>query len=48
MSGKPKYKVASIIPIDGQPSMPHWYDTIKDVDYPIAMSIIWATGSYDG
>ena len=38
MSGKGKYKVASIIPIDGQPSMPHWYDTIKDVDYPIAMS----------
>ena len=35
---KPRFKVGSIIPIDGQPSIPAWQQTLKDVDYPIAMS----------
>ena len=34
----PKWKIASIIPIDGQPSIPHWADVLREVDYPIAMS----------
>jgi len=34
----PKWKIASIIPVDGQPSIPAWTDILKEVDYPIAMS----------
>tara|TARA_R100001530_G_scaffold136366_2_gene116763 strand:- start:2715 stop:4070 length:1356 start_codon:yes stop_codon:yes gene_type:complete len=37
-SQKDQFKLASIIPMDGQPSVPGWYDIIKHVDYPIAMS----------
>ena len=37
-SQKDQFKLASIIPMDGQPSVPQWYDIIKHVDYPIAMS----------
>tara|TARA_Y100000034_G_scaffold50623_1_gene62366 strand:- start:632 stop:2035 length:1404 start_codon:yes stop_codon:yes gene_type:complete len=34
----PKWKIASIIPIDGQPSIPAWIDILREVDYPVAMS----------
>ena len=37
-ANKDRFKLASIIPIDGQPSKPAWIETIKHVDYPIAMS----------
>ena len=37
-ANKDRFKLASIIPIDGQPSIPAWTETIKHVDYPIAMS----------
>jgi len=35
---KERFKLASIIPIDGQPSIPHWQRTLEFVDYPVAMS----------
>jgi len=38
MAGKQRYKLASIIPIDGQPSIPGWMHTLQHVDYPVAMS----------
>ena len=38
MAGQSLYKLASIIPIDGQPSIPGWMNTLQHVDYPIAMS----------
>ena len=34
----PKWKLGGIIPIDGQPSIPKWIDTLKHVQYPVAMS----------
>ena len=34
----PPWKIASIIPIDGQPSIPNWAEVLKLVDYPIAMA----------
>jgi len=34
----PKWKIASIIPIDGQPSIPAWIEVLRHVDYPVAMS----------
>ena len=34
----PSWKLGSIIPIDGQPSIPKWIDIIKHVHYPVAMS----------
>jgi len=34
----PGWKLGSIIPIDGQPSIPQWIDIIKHVHYPVAMS----------
>ena len=37
-SGKTRFKLASIIPIDGQPSIPAWMNIMKEIDYPIAMS----------
>jgi len=37
-SKRDRFKLASIIPIDGQPSIPHWQNTLQHVDYPIAMS----------
>ena len=37
MKGQP-WKIASIFPVDGQPSVPHWYETLKYIDYPIAMA----------
>ena len=33
-----RFKIGSIIPIDGQPSIPQWQETLKHVDYPVAMS----------
>ena len=38
MTRKDRYKIGSIIPIDGQPSIPNWMNTIEQVDYPVAMS----------
>ena len=38
MSQKPRFKLGSIIPIDGQPSIPGWLRTMEHVDFPIAMS----------
>jgi len=38
MAQKSRFKIGSIIPIDGQPSIPAWQITLKDVDYPVAMS----------
>jgi len=38
MARKPRFKIASIIPIDGQPSIPAWQQTLEEVDYPVAMS----------
>jgi glycosyltransferase involved in cell wall biosynthesis len=38
LAQKPRFKVGSIIPIDGQPSIPAWQMTLKEVDYPVAMS----------
>ena len=38
MASKSRFKLASIIPIDGQPSIPAWQATLEAVDYPIAMS----------
>ena len=35
---KERFKLASIIPIDGQPSVPLWQKTLEFVDYPVAMS----------
>ncbi len=35
---KPRFKLASIIPMDGQPSIPGWLKTMEQVDFPIAMS----------
>jgi len=37
-SKKERFKIGSIIPIDGQPSIPHWQETLQHVDYPVAMS----------
>jgi len=37
-SKKEKFKIGSIIPIDGQPSIPAWQETLQHVDYPVAMS----------
>jgi len=34
----PTWKLGSIIPIDGQPSIPMWKHIIEKVDYPVAMS----------
>ena len=38
MASKPRFKVGSIIPIDGQPSIPAWQKILEGVDYPVAMS----------
>jgi len=38
VSGKPRFKLGSIIPIDGQPSIPGWQGTLQHVDFPVAMS----------
>tara|TARA_Y100000296_G_C5172768_1_gene258223 strand:- start:711 stop:2078 length:1368 start_codon:yes stop_codon:yes gene_type:complete len=38
MAKQERFKLASIIPIDGQPSIPQWQKTLEGVDYPIAMS----------
>jgi len=38
MSQKPRFKLGSIIPIDGQPSIPGWLRTMEHVDFPVAMS----------
>jgi glycosyltransferase involved in cell wall biosynthesis len=35
---KPRFKLGSIIPIDGQPSIPGWKKVLEHVDYPVAMS----------
>jgi glycosyltransferase involved in cell wall biosynthesis len=35
----PGWKLASIFPVDGQPSVQNWYHIIKNIDYPIAMSM---------
>ena len=35
---KERFKIGSIIPIDGQPSIPAWQETLEHVDYPVAMS----------
>jgi glycosyltransferase involved in cell wall biosynthesis len=37
MKGQP-WKLASIFPVDGQPSVPFWEGILKFIDYPIAMS----------
>tara|TARA_R100001509_G_scaffold165363_1_gene146617 strand:+ start:3154 stop:4551 length:1398 start_codon:yes stop_codon:yes gene_type:complete len=37
MKGQP-WKLASIFPVDGQPSIPNWEHTLKYIDYPIAMA----------
>jgi len=34
----PGWKLASIIPFDGLPSIPQWINIIKDIEYPIFMS----------
>ena len=34
----PAWKLGSIIPIDGQPSIPAWIEVLKRVHYPVAMS----------
>jgi len=36
--GKPRFKLGSIIPIDGQPSIPGWKRVLEHIDYPVAMS----------
>ena len=38
MLQRERYKVGSIIPIDGQPSIPNWLFTLKQVNHPVAMS----------
>jgi glycosyltransferase involved in cell wall biosynthesis len=38
MSNKPRFKLGSIIPIDGQPSIPQWQSTLEHVDHPVAMA----------
>jgi len=38
MASKPRFKLGSIIPIDGQPSIPAWQKILEGVDYPVAMS----------
>jgi len=37
-AGKPRFKLGSIIPIDGQPSIPGWKRVLDEIDYPVAMS----------
>ena len=37
-SKKERFKIGSIIPIDGQPSIPQWQETLQHVDYPVSMS----------
>jgi len=37
-ASKEQFKLGAIIPIDGQPSIPHWLKTLEQVDYPVAMS----------
>jgi len=51
MTRKDRYKVGSIIPIDGQPSIPNWLHTLEQVDYPVAMSYYGQTvmdADFDG
>lgn len=38
MGQKPRFKIASIIPMDGQPSIPGWQRTLEQVDFPVSMS----------
>ena len=34
----PDWVIGSIVPVDGQPSMPKWKDVLNRIDYPVAMS----------
>ena len=38
MANKSRFKLGSIIPIDGQPSIPAWQKVLEGIDYPVAMS----------